>query len=465
MGSLASMKLNLNGLWIAVTGTPEHFILRARIFHSVCFIVVLALLYNIPLNFAIDLPESGFACVILLVVVCFVYFNSRINNHVSSSITIGLWLAHLAFAVNYFFNSGMKGPADLYLLLGLIIVLTITPVEHYKFWIPFNLSITLGLHVTEFLRPELVPDTYTNRFNQFADISSAVVVVAVIAFFCVTYIRRQYELEKKSAEVKSNAIVEQHARILIQNQELERLNAEKNKLMSIIAHDLRSPLGSIQNSLEMITEYELEPEDKQYIERELLLTTKKTSAMLSKLLSWSKLQITGISVFPGPHNLAELLSNTLETERLIATQKKIDLITAIDESVTIYADGDMMELVIRNLVGNAIKFTNSGGSIFISTQQKQEDCWLCIRDNGTGISSEKQAELFSFTAKSTYGTENEKGLGLGLLLCKEFIVAQSGNIWFESQPGQGTSFYISIPLFKESEKDVPANTLNEKVLS
>jgi two-component system, sensor histidine kinase and response regulator len=453
MSRIASLKDKISELWVIVTGSSEHFILRARIFHSVCFIVAIALVYNIPFNYAIDLPEIGFESLVLLIIVCIVYYNSRVNNRVSVSINIGLLATHVAFAINYFINSGIHGPTDLFLLLSLVIIIAIAPVEHYKFWIPINLTTTLGLHLTEYYHPDLVPFTYTDRFNQFVDITSANIVVILLSFYCITYIRRQYEREKRSAELKSSAIEEQNIRILKQNLEFQRLNAEKNKLMSIIAHDLRSPLGSIQNSLEIITEYDLGSEDKQFIEKELLQTTKKTSAMLSKLLSWSKSQITGISVFPARHNLAKLLDNTLETEKSIAAQKKIELTSTIDPAIDIYADGDMMELVVRNLVGNAIKFTRSGGSIFISTEKKETECWLCIRDTGIGIPGAKQDEIFSLTAKSTYGTDNEKGLGLGLLLCKEFINAQSGNIWFETEPGIGTSFYISIPLFRDQTNE------------
>jgi two-component system sensor histidine kinase/response regulator len=454
MNNISSVKHKLNSIWLTITGLPEHFILRARIFHSVCFIAGLALLYNVPFNYAIGLPKIALESLFLLVVVGLLYYNSRVKNNVSTSICLALLAVHVTFAINYFINSGVNGPTDVFLLLSIIVIIAIAPVRHYKFWIPLNLVLGMGLNLTEYLWPELVPFTYTNRFNQFIDLSSANLVVVLVSFYCITYIRRQYEIEKKSAEAKSNAIEEQNVRILKQNLELQRLNAEKNKLMSIIAHDLRSPLGSIQNSLEIITEYDLESEDKQYIERELLQTTKKTSAMLSKLLSWSKSQITGISVFPASHNLAELLENTLETEKSIAAQKKIDLYSRIDPEISIYADGDMMELIVRNLVGNAIKFTQSGGSIFIETQKNENECWLFIRDTGTGIPTDKQGEIFSLTAKSTYGTENEKGLGLGLLLCKEFIVAQGGNIWFESAPGAGTIFYISIPLFEAEKSDV-----------
>jgi two-component system sensor histidine kinase/response regulator len=447
MANKTSFKDKVNNFWLNIIGTADEFSLQARIFHSVSFFVVIALVYNIPFNYAIDLPHIALESFFLLLVISLLYYNSRVLRNVTVSTTLTIFFANLFFVINYFINSGVNGPTDLFFLLTLILSIAIARTDQYKIWIPVNLVLMMGLHVTQYLYPQWFPDTYSSRFNTFVDISSAYLVVAILTLYCITYLRRHYESEKSSAEAKSKAIEEQNDRILKQNLELQRLNSEKNKLMSIIAHDLRSPLGSIQNSLEMMTEYDLGKEDKQYIERELLQTTKKTSAMLAKLLSWSKAQITGISVFPGRHNLSMLLENTLQNEKSIAAQKRIELNSNIDPFIEIYADADMMELVVRNLVGNAIKFTKSGGSIYIDTKIKDTECWICIRDTGTGIPLERQDEIFSLTAKSTYGTENEKGLGLGLLLCKEFITAQEGRIWYESEPGKGTTFFISIPLF------------------
>jgi two-component system sensor histidine kinase/response regulator len=454
MGNDVSLKKKLNELWLKIVGDAKIFSLRARIFHSVCFIVLLALLYNIPFNYAIDLPGIALESFFLLLVTSLLYYNSRIRRKISVSINLALLVSYGFFAVNYFLNSGIHGPTDLFFLLMLIFSIAIARVNQYKIWISLNFLLAMGLHFLQYLYPQWFPDTYTSRLYAFVDISSGYLVVSVMTLYCMTYIRRHYEAEKNSAEAKSRSIEEQNRQILKQNLELQRLNSEKNKLMSIIAHDLRSPLGSIQNSLEIITEYDLEIEDKQFIERELLLKTKKTSAMLTKLLSWSKSQMTGISVFPGRYNLADLLKNTLENETSIAAQKRIYVDSVIDPSIEIYADADMMELIIRNLVGNAIKFTENGGSVSISTAKKDKDCWICIRDTGTGIPLEKQKEIFSLTAKSTFGTENEKGVGLGLLLCKEFITAQAGRIWYESQPGSGTAFYVAIPLFNEQSQDL-----------
>ncbi len=464
MISIVSLKQRVSTFWEIMTGRPDDFTLQGRIFHSVCFIVGVGVMYTVPVNFAFDLPVVGVESLVILTIICLLYYNSRIRKRVTVSISLWLLISNLSFAVNYFLNSGRSGPGDLLFMLSLVITVTLSPVKHYRYWIPFNVMLTLGLYLTEYLRPNLVPYTYSSRFNQFADISAASVLVMVISFYCITYIRSHYESERKSAEAKSDAIKEQNARILKQNLELQRLNAEKNKLMSIIAHDLRSPLGSIQNSLEVLTGENIESEDKQFIERELLQTTKKASAMLSRLLSWSKSQLTGITVFPECHSIATLLSDTLESEKSIAGQKNITLKVDLDRTVNIYADGDMMELVVRNLLGNAIKFTRRGGEICISAQRKMDECWLSVRDNGTGIPFEKRSEIFSLRAQSSYGTENEKGLGLGLLLCKEFITAQSGKIWFESTPGLGTTFFVSIPLFTNQVTGLEAEKNRENLI-
>ena len=185
---------------------------------------------------------------------------------------------------------------------------------------------------------------------------------------------------------------------------------------------------------------------KQMVEAELLLLTKNTSDMLSNLLSWSKSQMDGVVVTFSIINISESLRNTLDVQKLIANKKGVNLEYEINEAVNITGDKDMLQLVVRNLVNNAVKFTPAGGYVKIQSNITGADCRLVIKDNGIGISAEQQKELFTLKSKPTYGTMNEKGVGLGLLLCKEFIELQNGRIWFISSPGLGTTFYISLPL-------------------
>ena len=443
-----SVKVRISKLLADITGKPSDFPLNARIFNSVLPISIIALAYNVPFNFFIGLPKIAAASLTVAILCCLMYYFSRFKKKSLVCIYVTNFIGLTLFTGNYFLNSGISGPTDLFFLLFLLLSIAISPASEYKIWIPINIGIVLSLHVFEYYYPEYIPNTYVDRFSKFVDQTSAYMVVALVAYFCMDYIRRSYDSEKESVLEKSKSIEEKNSQILIQNQELELLNTEKNKLMSIIAHDLRSPLASIQNYLEMLIEYDLNDLQKHELERELLNSTKETSAMLSKLLTWSKSQLHGVAAYPKNLNLNRLLEDTLNSEKAIAERKGIVLDYYFDNSVHIYADRDMMQLIVRNFVGNAIKFTPAGGSITLRAEVADENCLISIQDTGIGISPERQDAIFSLKAQSTYGTKGEKGVGLGLLLCMDYINAQNGKIWFVSAPETGTCFHISIPLCK-----------------
>ncbi|KQS27154.1 histidine kinase [Dyadobacter sp. Leaf189] len=439
-------KLYLYQLWARLSGEPSKFPLNARIFHSVCLISIFALTYNIPFNYFIGLPEVALTSLVVLLLAFGLYYLSRFKNQAPATILATNVIGLILFTINYFLNAGINGPTDLFFLLFLLLSIAISPRSEYKFWIPVNVGVFVLLCIFEYSVPRSVPDTYDSRFAKFVDHMSAYVVVAAIAYFCIHYIRRSYEREKLVTVEKSKAIEAQNEQITAQNQELERINAEKNKLMSIVAHDLRSPLGSIQNFLELLTQHELEESQKLAIENDLLNATKNTLAMLSKLLEWSKSQLYGVSARLEHIEIAKLLEPTLRLEKDIAATKGITLDYCIDPETVVCADGDMMQIIVRNITGNAIKFTQSGGTVTIRSEVRDSNCIIKVQDDGIGMSAEKSESIFSLNVQSTYGTKNEKGVGLGLLLCVDFIKAQQGQIWFESEPGAGTCFFISIPL-------------------
>jgi signal transduction histidine kinase len=345
----------------------------------------------------------------------------------------------------------MRGPTDLFYLLFLLLSIGVSPARQYKIWIPANICFVLTLNAIEYYFPETVPYTYTSRENAFIDQMSAYVVVAALAYISTDYIRTSYESEKQSVAKKSRFIAEKNEQIVKQNHELERINAEKNKLMSIIAHDLRSPLASIQGFLELLTEYELGETEKLEIKRELLHATNDTMELLSKLLSWSKSQINGVSAKKDLLNLRQLLDTTLSLEKSMAARKSIVFDYKTEPTMNIFADSDMMQVIFRNLIGNAIKFTPDGGQVTIRSLVVGKNCVITIQDNGIGIPVDRQATIFSLNVQSTYGTKNEKGVGIGLLLTQEFVLAQNGKIWFESVPTGGTCFFVAIPMADHAE--------------
>ncbi len=154
----------------------------------------------------------------------------------------------------------------------------------------------------------------------------------------------------------------------------------------------------------------------------------------------------GVNVNLVEVSLIEALNSTLEMQKIHALKKDIILSFSISPDLVVVADVDMLQLVLRNLISNAIKFTPSGGEISVTATAVFQECKINVIDNGSGIPEEKQHKIFSIKSEPTYGTNNEKGVGLGLVLCKEFIERQDGRIAFESNKGEGSTFIIFIPL-------------------
>lgn len=435
----------INKLWIRIIGSTAEFPMEVRIFHSVCILAIAALAYNVPFNYLIGLPIIALLSLCTLLLFSFLYYLSRKRSYSKVAVFIFSLTGNLLFGVNFLYNSGTQGPTNILMALCVLLLLCINPKKQHKYWVALNVFIIITLQIFEYYYPQLVPYTYDSRQSRFLDLTSAYIVVVVVCYYAITYLRRSYDHEKRSSADKATSIERKNVHITHQNVELERINQERNKLMSIIAHDLRSPLSNIQNYLELITEYELDTEERRMVEGDLLKVTQRTLDMLGKLLIWSKAQMDGVAVKLGYVNLRSALYNTLELERSIALKKEIKLTTELDWDIRIVADSDMLQLVIRNLINNAIKFTPPGGEISFKAKKIGVECWLIVRDNGIGISEDKKAELFSLRAGATFGTNNEKGVGLGLLLCKEFTELQGGRIWLESAPGEGTAFFVSMP--------------------
>ncbi len=241
---------------------------------------------------------------------------------------------------------------------------------------------------------------------------------------------------------------------LIENErKLNESNKTKDKFFSIIAHDLKSPFNSLLGFSEILKdEYDdcSEEEKKKYI-KIIYNGLVNTHKLLDDLLTWSRTQKGTITYNPEKINLFlitreinELLKQSIET-------KSINLINKINLNTYVVADKDMLAIIIRNLISNAIKFTHKHGEITISAKLIQDEnntqfVKICVSDTGVGISKEAQSILFDISENSsTKGTENETGTGLGLILCKEFTEKHGGKIWIESEVGKGSSFFFTIP--------------------
>lgn len=436
----------ISSRWANLTGDPSNFPLEYRIFHALCMVMIIALIFTIPVNLIVSEWVAAGLCILAAGVFAFFLYRSRFRGKARGSIFMTALICNALFFINYFYNSGISGPNDVVFSLALFLIIFVTPQKQHPYWLGVNVILLLTMHGIEYYYPKLVPYTYLSKPDRFLDITSAYLVTVFIMYFTIRNIRHSYDFERLQVEEKRKDIEEQHQYILTQNEQLEHINSEKNKLMSIIAHDLRGPLSNIQNYLELVTEYGLDKDEREIVESDLLRVTQSTLSMLSKLLVWSKSQMDGVVVKLGDLNLSETLKNTLEMERIMASKKDIDLTYEIDPTINVVADCDMLQLVVRNIVSNAIKFTPSNGRVAVSTKRVNNECRISIADNGRGIPYEQQADMFTLKARSTFGTANEKGVGLGLILCKEFTEQQGGWIDFESIPGKGSTFFIFMPL-------------------
>ncbi|MBT8394643.1 MAG: tetratricopeptide repeat-containing sensor histidine kinase [Bacteroidia bacterium] len=267
----------------------------------------------------------------------------------------------------------------------------------------------------------------------------------VSTFLLLVYLKRNSNVKyTKDLEEKNKQIQEQNEAILIQSKKLEETNVVKDKLFSIVSHDLKDSVSSIKAFLDLLKEGSLSSKEFNDLIPELSENADNASLLLYNLLNWSKSQMESLEPKPEYFNIQEVFKDKIKIVEQKVEKKKIIL---MDETIadTIYADRSMVEIIVQNLLTNAVKFCNSGDIISISNQVINGRCQFFIKDTGVGISKENQEKLFKSNSFTTIGTTNEKGTGLGLTICKELIELNHGKIWLESSLNMGSKFYVELP--------------------
>ena len=276
--------------------------------------------------------------------------------------------------------------------------------------------------------------------------SIVIPVLVILGIILLYYYNQKREINKK---------------LLSQKEELQTLNTVKDRLFSIISHDLRSPLANLEAILKLMESGDLSNDEVVILSSQLTQNVHETSNMLDNLLQWSKSQMKGIAPKMEIIDLSILAEEVLVFFESHADKKAIEMKISYCESLRTRADKEMIRLVFRNLVGNAIKFTPTGGEISISIKSEKKEIIISIKDTGIGMNDKTVKKLFSLEAVTTQGTQNEKGTGLGLILCKDFVEINKGKIWAESAVGDGSSFIFTLPLSdkgpaEEYHKEVPS---------
>jgi len=228
---------------------------------------------------------------------------------------------------------------------------------------------------------------------------------------------------------------------------LAEANATKDKLFSIIAHDLRGPIGNFLPVLELLTSDEnLQDDDRNALMKGLLQGSRTALNLLENLLFWSSSQLNRIKLIPAYYFIKEIINWNIHLLSPVAFSKSIDISLNAPEELSVYIDKNSIDLVVRNLISNAIKFTHKRGNIVISISDAGDFVEVEVADNGVGIPKEVVKTLFtSNTFYTTQGTDRESGSGLGLVMCRDFVEKNGGKIRVESIPGQGSKFIFTLP--------------------
>jgi signal transduction histidine kinase len=306
-----------------------------------------------------------------------------------------------------------------------------------------------GFEVMELLKSIVEPSAYLPILVLTADVTVETKRKALLSGAC-DFLAKPFDLIELQARVNTHLLIRyKNEQINNYAAQLERLIATKDKFFSIIAHDLRNPFVGIQNYIKIIQQFKnYNPTEVDAQFQTIGSTAQHGYELLENLLRWARSQTDTIDINIEKLSLLDEVTSCFDLIKTQADTKKITLSAIVDDTIFIESDSDMLKTILRNLLTNAIKYTSEGGIVAVKAQMMPDFVEIAISDSGIGIEAEDIDHLFRIdkNLKSREGTNSEKGSGLGLILCKEFIDKLDGEIWVESELGKGSTFILTLPL-------------------
>lgn len=415
-----------------LVGDSREFPLQDMMYHGISLIIAVTLLLKAFIYLSTTLHEAFIGCAITSLMEFGFYYLSRVKRKYTLAATLTAAQLTTTQVLIHMFNGGVHGNVLLLSAISLFLIIIIVPRSQRLMWLVLNMAVVLGMLIWEYKAPFIVKQHYANREEAFMDLGVTYITVVVLLFLGLTVLVRGYSAKK--------ALADDQAR------KLKELNDEKDKLFSIISHDLSAPMASVKQYLDLMQVTELDEEERKVIEKDLTRSLGDAQYLLHNLLLWAKSQMQVNHVQLDAISVNHTIQEVVRLFRQRAAKKGIVLHVEDAEDYFVLADKNMLSVVMRNVLNNAVKFTHLEGRVEISTKKEGDHCIISVVDNGIGITREKQGRIFSLNVLSTYGTANEKGTGLGLLLSREFVERQKGKIWFKSKPWEGTTFFVSLPM-------------------
>lgn len=419
--------------------------LEMRSFASVSLIslILLALLLVVNLVLGMYIPSLLVAGGILILLG--VFYLGRSHSTFPLAITLFTIFTLGLITTNFFVNDGFSGPSLYYLLLTFVLLIAVVPKPYLWLLIAAHLLLGAGLLYIDFYHPGYILSLYQDEATRYLDHAISYAVILIFIYVLIRNIRSYFEQQKIKVENTARQLKQQEKVTKRQNQRLENINRVQSRLLSVLSHDVRSPLHSIIGLMELMYAGELSVEEQHIMTGKLLKTAKQTDIMLVNLLQWSKSQLEGFEPNLKEESIVPLAETILQPLRTAAAVKKVQLQTDIEPAL-LHTDKEMIQLVIRNLVNNALKYTEEGGQVACHGIHRENGYRIEVSDTGTGIPESMHESLFTEQTISQAGTHQEKGTGIGLILVHEFVQMLGGTISFTSAEGKGTTFYVDLPL-------------------
>src|SRR5579872_2029656 len=356
------------------------------------------------------------------------------------------YLAQIAYFVGYpiatsfvYFWGFNMGVELSFILYGILSVFFIQDLSQMLFALALSMASYFGLAILckNYTYELSAASLYFYFFNQLLALGFIFYGLFLIKKENTGY---QYSILRQKEEIAQNEQL-----LKQQTEELKRLNAFKGRLFSIIAHDLKSPIYALRNLFRNMQQYDLPAQDIKDMVPEVVNELTYTSSLMENLLVWARSQMRADSVKPQPIELNAVVDDVSRLLKLQADAKQISLKVNGEVPVWGFADKDMVNLILRNLISNAIKYTPHGGQITVTAENKPHGVAFCVQDTGTGIDADSLEKINSNSFFTTKGTAGESGTGLGLMLCREFAVRNRGELVVESEPGKGSRFTVLLP--------------------
>lgn len=344
------------------------------------------------------------------------------------------------FATSIVYLSGVNLGVELsFILYGILSVFFVQEISQMVFAVGLSMVsyFVLAVACKNYTYQLATANIYFYFFNQLLAIG--------FIFYGLFLIKKENTGYQQSILQQKEEIAQNEKLLTVQTTELTDLNAFKNKLFSIIAHDLKSPIYALRNLFRNMQQYDLPAEEIKEMVPEVVNELTYTSSLMENLLQWARSQMQSDSVKPQLIHIAELAKEVVALLRLQAEAKHISINVRTDDTAYAFADWDMVNLVLRNLLSNAIKFTPENGSVTLGVNKLPSGVEIFVRDTGKGISPEDLRQINEQNYYSTKGTMGESGTGLGLMLCKEFLGRNGGKMHIESEQGKGSVFSFTLP--------------------